>query len=470
MRDNTLENSPCWDLFVNGIKTEATKKAYTQTMRKFRDSCKVEDYCDFKTIEPQSLKSHLVSFVSKFKENNLTYSSANNYLSAVELFLDMNEIPYPKKVIRKLLPSNDVKPGGERPYTTEEIKRMLDCTTKLRTKALILFFASIGPRPNAIHDPQLCLRHVFEMQDNCKAVLIYEGSKEEYWGFLTPEASKAYDDYKRSRRLNGEILTEESPMFEAKGKPLRDRISRQIMEKIIKKAGIERKKRGRRYDKALFYGFRKRFNTILKINNSINSNIVEKLMAHKRGLDGVYLKPTREECFQEFRKAIPELAIDQNERLRLENELQQKTISELQQKENGDESIKNQMTKMQEELEELKYGAIGRRNEYNQSRLNAPNTPRAQLVAMGVPLLIELLLPEEKKRAMMKEFEQAKLENRKPDLHKAFGTPRMTQDQVEQLRESVKGYRKKHGYSKPPNDFKPRFRIENLEMILAGYD
>ena len=27
-------------------------------------------------------------------------------------------------------------------------------------------------------------------------------------------------------------------------------------------------------------------------------------MAHKRGLDGVYLKPTREQCFEEFEKAI----------------------------------------------------------------------------------------------------------------------------------------------------------------------
>ncbi len=71
---------------------------------------------------------------------------------------------------------------------------------------------------------------------------------------------------------------------------------------------------------------------------------------------------------------------------------------------------------------------------------------------------------------MMKEFEQAKLENRKPDLHKAFGTPRMTEEQVILLRESVKDHRNKYGYSKPSNDFKPRFRIENLEMILAGYD
>jgi len=353
VNNNTLKNSPCWDLFASAIKTEATRKGYTQTMKKFKDFCKVDDYCDFITMEPKVLKNHLVGFVSKFKENNLTYSSGNNYLSAIELFLDMNEIPYPKKVIRKLLPSNDVKPGGERPYTTEEISRMLDCSSKLRTKSLIHFFTSIGPRPNALCDPPLRLRNVFEMQDNCKAVLIYEGSREEYWGFLTPEASKAFDDYKRSRRLNGENLTEDSPMFEANREPMCDRIARQMMENVIKKAGIERKKKGRRYDKALFYGFRKRFNTVLKINDSVNSNIAEKLMAHKRGLDGVYLKPTREECFHEFRKAIPELTISPVERQRIELELKDKKIGELEMAQRRNEALDDKINRQEQAIETI---------------------------------------------------------------------------------------------------------------------
>ncbi|MGI0041805.1 MAG: hypothetical protein ACRD94_07565, partial [Nitrosopumilaceae archaeon] len=88
----------------------------------------------------------------------------------------------------------------------------------------------------------------------------------------------------------------------------------------------------------------------------------------------------------------------------------------------------------------------------------------------GIPLLIELLLPEEKKRAMMKEFEKAELENRKPDFHAIFGIQRMTEEQVRLLRESVKKYREEYGNSKPINSFKPRFRIENLEAELSNYD
>ena len=75
--------------------------------------------------------------------------------------------------------------------------------------------------------------------------------------------------------------------------------------------------------------FRKRFNTTLKLNNEVNSNIAEKLMAHKRGLDGTYLQPTMEECFAEFVKAIPELTIDPANRQQIEIAKQKKEITEL---------------------------------------------------------------------------------------------------------------------------------------------
>ena len=57
--------------------------------------------------------------------------------------------------------------------------------------------------------------------------------------------------------------------------------------------------------------FRKRFNTKLKLNNEVNSNVAELVMAHKLpGAQGNYTKPTMEECYIEVKKAIPELTID----------------------------------------------------------------------------------------------------------------------------------------------------------------
>ncbi len=104
----------CWTLFVNAIKTEATKESYTKSMIKFKEFCKVKTYCQFQKMKTEKLKSLLVSYIIQLNDRNLAHSSVSLYLSAIELFLDMNEINYPKRVIRKLLPSIGKKQGGGR--------------------------------------------------------------------------------------------------------------------------------------------------------------------------------------------------------------------------------------------------------------------------------------------------------------------------------------------------------------------
>lgn len=322
----------CWNLFVNAIKTEATREAYTKSLTKFKEYSRIKTYCQFKKLSNNKLKELLVSYIIHLKSKNLSYSTISLYLSSIELFLDMNEIAYPKKVIRKLLPTDDKKQGGERPYTTEEIKRMLSVSPKLRTKALIHFFSSTGIRPNALHDPIIKVNDLIELPDGCRAILMYKDSKEEYWSFLTQEATNAINNYIRSRRLNGEQIDVDSPLFENKGKVMEFRAIRHVLTRVVKNAGISRVKKGNRYDKALTYGFRKRFNTILKINNRINPNIAEKLMGHKRGLDGVYLKPTMKECHVEFTKAIPNLTVSDENRDKLKIiklEKEKTTVEEL---------------------------------------------------------------------------------------------------------------------------------------------
>ncbi len=332
-----------YELFVSAIRTDATKLSYTTSLEKFKDFCKIKKYSQFTTMKTPKLKAFLVSYLTHLKSRKLKHASISLYLSSVELFLDMNEVSYPKKVIRRLLPIEDKKQGGELPYTTDEITRMLQVSPKLRTKALIHFFTSTGCRPNALHDPTVKIGDLIDLPDGCKSILLYEDSKEEAWTFLTPEAVKAIDNYIRSRKLNGEHIDESSPLFENKGKPIAFRAIRHIITRVIKNAGIQRIKKGARYDKALIYGFRKRFNTILKITEGLNANIAEKLMAHKKGLDGVYLKPTMNECHKEFKKAITEIAIDPTERQRLEIQRKNEEINELQSERDLREDIQKQL-------------------------------------------------------------------------------------------------------------------------------
>ena len=335
--DQDKEKSRAYHKFKMAIKTPSTLKSYNYALDKFMIQSKIKSYDEAIKFKIDRIQDYLEDYIISL--NGLSYQTANQYLSGVELFFDMNMVLYHKRILRKLLPKNDKEQGGKLPYTTEEIQRMLSVTIKLRSKAVIHFFASTGCRPASIEDPVLRLKHVEDMPNKCKSIYVYDGSKEGYFVFLTPEASKALDDYFKQRKLNGEILTDESPMFAnsenfptTKQHHISQSSARQIIKDAIKKSSIERTMKNGRYDKAEMYGFRKRFNTILKLNNSVNSNIAEKLMAHKRGLDGVYLQPTKEECFTEFYKAVTNLTINENEKQKAEIQKLQEEKSELEEK------------------------------------------------------------------------------------------------------------------------------------------
>ncbi len=318
----------------------------------------IKDYQDIVKDTTDTIQDWLEKWVIDQKNKGLRHSTIVGRLNAVELFLDMNKKVWYRKIVRKLLPSNDEIPGGEVPFTTDEIYRMLQACKRPRDAAVLHFFASTAARPAAIEDPVLRKKHLVEIED-CYGIKIYDGSKEGYWAFLTPEARKALDSYLKSRKRNGEEISDESPLFATnpnEPKTKHEWMSlfsvRRTFDKLFKASGIERKKVGTRYDKAIVYGFRKRFNGILKMDNHVNSNIAEKLMAHKNGLDGHYLKPTMAECFKEFRKAIPDLTIDPTKRQEVEIENQQKKIDVFEQNKTQVELLRHEVADMKKMLEQ----------------------------------------------------------------------------------------------------------------------
>ncbi len=334
-------------LFESAIKSPESKRNYTYSLNEFMKFIKITDPDDIPKLGSEKIRNFLKDWIIHLRNKQLKANTIRTKLCGIELLLEMNDILINKKILHKLLPSSDYVPGGGTPFTTEEIQRMLKSTTRLRSKALVHFFASTGARPASITDPVLRLKHIKEMPQDCKAVRIYDGSKDAYWSFLTPEASQALDHYLKSRKLNGENLSQESPVFANYNKPnptmkndyLSAKSVRNIMKNLIKASGIERTKDGNRFDKAPVYGFRKRLNTILKLNNDVNSNVAEKLMAHKKGLDGSYLRPTKEECFAEFKKAIPELTISDEARDKLK-------ISKLQKEKTEIEGLRKEVTEL----------------------------------------------------------------------------------------------------------------------------
>lgn len=237
---------------------------------------------------------------------------------------------------------------------------MLECTKSLRVKALIHFLASTGIRPAGLVDPVLKIKHLMAMSRPndttnkkwCYAVRVYDESKEGYWSFLTPEA---LDNFFAWRENRGEKITQESPIFiniennkHTRFQHITDKNTRFIIDNLIRQSALKRKKvSDKRFDKSIIYMFRKRFNTILKLNNEVNSNIAEKLMAHKKGLDGTYLQSTQEECYNEFVKAIPQLTVDDSERKQFEIDKVNSEKTELQKRIDQINQIENDMKEMQ---------------------------------------------------------------------------------------------------------------------------
>jgi len=364
--DRLSGKSKAYKNFHRALKTSSTKSTYAYAMKRFMDflveqkELKHNEAFDIVAkFDTEKVTDILLSYVDELNKNHKR-SGVSTMLAGVELFFEMNRIIWHKKIVRKSikLDKNNIQ-GGKIPATDEDVKAILDVSKHVRSTALIYFLASTGTRPAGIVDPVLRMKHLIEMPGKCYGIKIYDESNEGYWSFLTPEARKALDKYLNWRKtIRHEEITDESPIFtnfskHAKTQHLSISNLNNIVNTLIKSSGIERKKTGFNYDKAMTKMFRKRFNGKLKMENQVNSNIAEKLMAHKRGLDGVYLQPTREECFAEFEKAIPVLMVDPTQRQKVELERKQKKIDELEEKNHRITNLESNQIQLRDIIDSL---------------------------------------------------------------------------------------------------------------------
>lgn len=308
------------------------------------DYYKLKDFDSILKIPKEELQDMILTYVIHTKKR-VNPNSISSFMKPIKLFLEMNDVELSWKKISRLFPAK-VKTSGNSAWQTEDIKKMLESTNQLKNKAIIHFVASTGVRVGALTD--LRLGHLRDMPDNCKMVLIYEDSTEEYQTFLTPESSKALDNYLDERKQLGEILQNDSVLFKthftlvfSTPKPMSTKSIQSVILRAISNAGIRGQMKNGRYATQSAHGFRKRFNTVLKLNNSVNDSAIEKMMGHKNGVQGVYFQATTEQLFIEFRKGIMDLTIDQTEKQKL------KIITLEQEKE-------VQLNDMQEQIDSLK--------------------------------------------------------------------------------------------------------------------
>jgi len=348
----------CYQLFLSGIRTKNTREKYEYYLKKFLKETKLKNYSALIDLDDETRQDLVEKYVLMLKSKNLKRTSVRPHLYAIELFFDMNKKFLHKTVLSKMIQGiPDHIKGGEKAYTDEDIRKMLEKAPDSRARALIHFMASLGARPGVIVDPVLTFGMTESMPLGCLAIHLYENSNEQYWGFLTPEATKSLHEYRNERIRHGEKITKDSPVFrsdyneigQAPVKSLSENNSFQIINRIVKNARIERVKIGNRYDKALNTAFRKRFNTIMKTIDGVNNNLAEKLMGHSITipLDNTYLNALKDKLFLEFKKAIPELTIDNSERDKIKIQNQNEKISELEEKTKRIDELEKRMKRIE---------------------------------------------------------------------------------------------------------------------------
>jgi len=332
-------------LFHSAIKSEKTRKAYDVYLEGFRKYFIIKNYDSILTIKPKKLQEMIEDYIIYHKSRNKSLSLISGKISALKLFFSMNDIMINWIKMQKMLPEKQKK-VGDKPYSTEQIRILLNHTANFEYKALIQFMASSGCRVGCFEELKIC--NLSDFPNGCKCVKVYADTKDECFTFIHHEAVEALNNYLESRKKKGEKITPDSWVFCSPfdtNKPLPSMTITSTLGRYVKKCiGREKSKNGR-YEIMSCHGFRKRFDTILKSNGTINISLAEKLMGHSVTipLDNNYFKPKLEQMFEEYQKAIPELIIDEKYRLQIELDSKQKKIDELNSKDKKIEELESKM-------------------------------------------------------------------------------------------------------------------------------
>lgn len=319
-------------MFEKGCRSDYTRNMYRVRLNWFLEHFHIKDFDSLCTIEIPKLKEMIEDYVLFRSGKGLAFSTINNDLSALQHFFVMNGIEVPMKIARKLMPEVK-KIRNDKPYTTELLQQALKCLEGYDyLKAVVHFLCATGARGGLTE--YLKIKHIGEFEkDGCKSVLIYADTKDEYYTFIHDECIEALDYWFEVRKQKGELLTKDSWVFPQPRNTKLPLHESDIDSRLQKK--LKPLDRGelinRRYDIAITYGMRKRWNLIAKQTQGVNSHFVEKMFAHNsrtHALDTTYLKPRIEQLFAEYKKFYSELYISKEYRLKMELRKKDKMIDE----------------------------------------------------------------------------------------------------------------------------------------------
>ncbi len=191
------ENSDPYYIFIFAINSQVTKQKYTYRLSKFFDFINIEG----ETIqlrcrialekeregnsEGKWLLSNILKFLQLQKERverkEITGATVHNFVKAIKLFCEMNDIQIPWKRITRGLPKGR-KHANDRSPTIEEITKIVEYPDR-RIKAIVCTMSSSGIRLGAWDYLRWKDIHPIEKNGEIIAakIIIYAEDEEEYF-------------------------------------------------------------------------------------------------------------------------------------------------------------------------------------------------------------------------------------------------------------------------------------------------
>ncbi len=359
-----------YQLFKNAIRSEKSLQLYKQNLWHFCDFVKmtteeiVSEYSGSENVKEsiklqRMIEDYVLLLQTKVRNGQISAATGIVMVPPIKLLCEMNDIILNWRKINKLMPHGNDNAVDEA-YTREQIRKMLEYSD-LRAKIPILFMASSGMRLGAfVSLSDGCIKPIYDDKTGkllAAHVVAYKGSDDdEYDTFISPEAYHAYEENRNLRIKFGEKITKNSPILlrrfdiSADGnaaiidntKPLALSTVAGILRIVAYKAGIREASENYndRYNIKIAHGFRKFFSTTLSNiktpdgRTAIDFIKKEWLLGHAltsiHSLEENYNRSDRVKILlDEYLKAVKELTISDEGRLKVQVEKLQIDISNM---------------------------------------------------------------------------------------------------------------------------------------------
>src|SRR6266487_5921859 len=127
--------------FANSLNSKPTLREYTYHLLKY---CKYHKIISLGDLFGPNIKDQIIEYRIYLKNvKQVSYNYSNLSLCALKHSCVMNDVEASWEIVRKYLGEYKKENTNDRPYSHEEIKRLLDVSS-IKMKAIILTLASTG--------------------------------------------------------------------------------------------------------------------------------------------------------------------------------------------------------------------------------------------------------------------------------------------------------------------------------------